>query len=91
MYSGRKPGEKVQYAPFFKISHVIFRCILLQVTTASPQERLSLELFWGNGTIEYSIDETSEKDIGCRLHEHTLCIVWLDIATMHFYTGRHAV
>ena len=35
----------------------------LQVTTAST---VSLELVWGNSTIQYSLDESSEDDIRCR-------------------------
>ena len=41
----------------------------LQITTAST---VSLELVWGNGTIQYSLDENSEDDIRCRLPQHTL-------------------
>ena len=45
----------------------------VQVKIASSQERVSLQLMWGNGNIEYSLDENSEDDIKCRSPHHTVC------------------
>ena len=46
---------------------------IVQVKIASSQERVSLQLMWGNGAIEYSLDENSEDDIKCRSPHHTVC------------------
>ena len=62
--------------PIHVVKYCISTCLTdcsVQVKIASSQERVSLQLKWGNGAIDYSLDENSDDDVKCRSPHHTVC------------------
>ena len=62
------------YLPYILLKYCIYTCFTncsVQVKIASGQERVSLQLKWGNGAINYSLDENSEDDVKCRSPHNT--------------------